>query len=285
MCAATVVDIFTPTNIQPEPTQFINTPLNLRICERFAGHPILDLGPWVPSMKQSLQTGSVYSQGFSITPRELANRWGQHYHGPVLLITDARCYSATDIFAAGFKDHYLGTILGADDNTGAGGANVWTHELLSDLSKPSTPTHKESPYKTLPKGAGMRVSIRRTLRVGEYAGTPVEDLGIEPDERYYMTKDDVLSGNQDLLNRAGEILATKVVRKLDAKIEATAGTNSLSITIVGIDRLDIYLDNRPIESVDVSGEITQVGLNSPVSGRTLLIKGFHSGKVVATRKL
>ncbi|MFF3930493.1 S41 family peptidase [Streptomyces hirsutus] len=51
----------------------------------------------------------------------------------MVLITNARCYSATDIFAAGFQDHRIGPVLGTDENTGAGGANVWTHALLSDL--------------------------------------------------------------------------------------------------------------------------------------------------------
>ena len=36
-------------------------------------------------------------------------------------------------FAAGFQDHGLGPILGVSGNTGAGGANVWTHDLLRDL--------------------------------------------------------------------------------------------------------------------------------------------------------
>ena len=39
------------------------------------------------------------------------NLVGQRYFGPVVLITDARCYSATDIFAAGFADHEIGPIL------------------------------------------------------------------------------------------------------------------------------------------------------------------------------
>ena len=50
----------------------------------------------------------------------------------------------------------------------------------------------------------MRVSIRRTLRVGAEGGTPVEDLGVVPDERHFMTRDDIMEGNVDLLNRAGE---------------------------------------------------------------------------------
>ena len=47
-----------------------------------------------------------------------------------MLITDALCYSAADIFAAGFQDNGLGAIVGTDAHTGAGGANVWTHDLL-----------------------------------------------------------------------------------------------------------------------------------------------------------
>ena len=44
----------------------------------------------------------------------------------------------------------------------------------------------DSPYLPLPYGAGMRVAVRRTLRVGKRAGTPVEDLVIIPDERHCL---------------------------------------------------------------------------------------------------
>ena len=62
-----------------------------------------------------------------------------------MLVTDARCYSATDIFAAGFADHRIGPILGVDDNTGAGGANVWTQGLLKQLLEVPAPTDPDSP--------------------------------------------------------------------------------------------------------------------------------------------
>ena len=77
----------------------------------------------------------------------------------MVLITDARCYSTTDIFAAGFQDHEIGTILGTDDNTGAGGANVWTLELIRQFFGSGG---MPPPLQSLPKGAGMRVAIRRT---------------------------------------------------------------------------------------------------------------------------
>jgi C-terminal processing protease CtpA/Prc len=110
-------------------------------------------------------------------------------------VTDARCYSATDIFTAGFADHAIGKILGVEDNTGAGGANVWTHGLLSQLLQLPPPDDNSSPYKPLPNGANMRVAIRRTLRVGELSGTPVEDLGVRPDAIHALTRDDLLQGN------------------------------------------------------------------------------------------
>jgi hypothetical protein len=91
--------------------------------------------------------------------------------------------------------------LGVDGNTGAGGANVWTHKLLEQILA-------ETKYKLkpLPAGSSMRVSIRRNVRVGENPGTPIEDLGIVPNIKYNMTRRDLLEENIDLINKASEIL-------------------------------------------------------------------------------
>jgi len=98
----------TPRHISPEPVQFISTPLNLRICRRHKDNPAgIDLGPWLDSLDLATETGAAYSAAKPITPEDGANDLGQTYYGPVVLITDARCYSATDIFAAGSADHDL----------------------------------------------------------------------------------------------------------------------------------------------------------------------------------
>lgn len=159
------------------------------------------LHDWKQSLSESIVTGSIFSRGVQITSTEKANDLGRQYHGPVILVTDALCYSATDLFAAGFQDHKIGPILGVDGNTGAGGANVWTHKLLEQILA-------ETKYKLkpLPAGSSMRVSIRRNVRVGENAGTPIEDLGIVPDIKYNMTRRDLLEENIDLINKASEIL-------------------------------------------------------------------------------
>ena len=119
-------------------------------------------------MVRSVETGAVYSRAFPITPDDFANEKGQKYHGPVVLVTDARCYSATDIFAAGFKDHGIGPILGVDDNTGAGGANVWTHGLLRQLLSLPSPADPGSPYESLPAGSGV-IGVAGENRIGVLA--------------------------------------------------------------------------------------------------------------------
>ena len=169
-----------------------------------------------------------------------------------MLVTDARCYSATDIFAAGFQDHAIGPVLGVDDNTGAGGANVWTHGLLKPLLRDPA-ANPRSPYVALPKQADMRVSIRRTLRVGALAGTPVEDLGIRPTIRHEMTRRDVLEGNVDLLEKAGRLLAGRPCAGWTSRRLASRGNHRPSrSTLTGVDRLDVYVDGRPRASTDVT---------------------------------
>jgi Peptidase family S41 len=275
----------TPKRIVPEPVQFIATPLNLRICRKHKDNPTnqIDLGPWFRSLDQATETGATFSAAVAITPQEGANAIGQQYEGPVVLITDARCYSATDIFSAGFQDHAIGPILGIDDNTGAGGANVWTHGLLMNLLA-VPPADSGSPYAVLPRGANMRVAIRRTLRVGGLAGTPVEDLGVQPDERHRMTRRDVLEGNQDLLDRAGELLAAMPARRLEIHGEIGAdGTLRLELEAANLDRADVYVDGRPRASVDLAGGTAAVSIQDAAGARSVRVEGLSEGELVAAR--
>ena len=191
-----LLQVLTPRAIDPERFHFINTEATLDLCRT---SPLdLDLARWSPSIALAVETGETYSQGLTLEPVASYNRIGQQYRGPVVLIVDALCYSTTDIFSAGFQDHGIGKILGTSRHTGAGGANVWDYGLLQGALADRFPT--------LPKGTTFRVAIRRTTRVGDRAGVPVEDLGVEPDEIHLMTRADVLQGNVDLLARAARIL-------------------------------------------------------------------------------
>jgi len=202
---------------------------------------------------------------------------------PALLITDARCYSATDIFAAGWADHGIGPILGVDDNTGAGGANVWTHELLSALMQLPTPD-PDSPYRDLPQGANMRVAIRRSLRVGALAGTPVEDLGVKPDHRHLMTRDDLLGDNVDLLADAARLLGDLPVHRLGVTTTLdTDGTLTVRIEATGVDRADLFLDGRPRDSLDVGPASVTAAMSGASAGQQLRVAGYADGQLVAAQ--
>lgn len=272
-----MLQLLTPNRIEPEPTQFLNSPLNLRLAAKHGGKTkgLIDLQPWYASMEQSAETGDVFSASFPITSPAFANAVGQRYHGPVVLVVDARCYSATDLFAAGFQDHAIGKILGTDPVTGAGGANVWTHQLLTTLHD-----HEDaggaSPYRSLPAGTGMRVAVRRSLRVGPSAGTPVEELGVRADTTHKLTRRDVLSGNVDLLEAAGALLKAEPVRRL-ALLSAAAVDDALVVRLAvqGFDQLDAYADGRPWASQAVEGQEVTVRLAGALGARRLRFEGYR----------
>jgi C-terminal processing protease CtpA/Prc len=195
-----LLQLFVDGPVEAERLHFINTELTAAVARSnaFGGFA----RRWLPSIELAVVTGATYSQGFPIEPPAATNAIGRRYPGPVMLITDARCYSTTDFFAAGFQDNRLGPILGVDDNTGAGGANVFTHSMLQQvLAGPG------SPLRPLPKGANMRIAIRASTRVQDRAGLPMEDLGVEPDATHRLTRRDLLEDNADLIEAAGRLLA------------------------------------------------------------------------------
>jgi len=274
-----LLQVLTPEHIEPSPAQFATTPFMLGLVEAHSPSPLdpsFNLRPWLASMELAVRTGAAYSTSHSITDAGFANAIGQRYHGAVVLITDALCYSATDMFAAGFQDHGIGRILGVADATGAGGANVWTHELLRILADGTG-----SPLAELPHNAGMRVAIRRTLRVRDRSGTPVEDLGVEPDERHYMTKRDVLEHNDDLINRAGQILAEMPFCELDGQVDGNSG---LSVETINLDRVDVAVDGRWADSADVADGTTRINIDLTDS-RVIDLTGYREGRVAGRQRI
>jgi C-terminal processing protease CtpA/Prc len=192
--------------IAPERLYFVNTPLTLKLCRLRRADTQLGphgLSSWLESIERSMQTGATFSASFPYTDPEVCNDIGPIYDRPVIVISNAACYSATEYFVAGFQDHG-GKILGVDESTGGGGANVRSYSELRDYFNRTHPFEKK-----LPKGTEMRVAIRRSIRVGPQAGNEVEDFGVTPDYRYHMTRKDLLERNTDLIEYAASLLARK----------------------------------------------------------------------------
>lgn len=270
-----LLQFFTPRRVRPEPMQFISTRATADLCDRVA-----DYGAWKSSIDESVTTGAPFSSALPLYPDDVVNSVGQLYHGPVVLVTDALCYSATDIFAAGFQDHAIGPVLGVDENTGAGGANVLTHAALRE-------DWVGGPLRPLPAGAEFRVSLRRCLRVGDRFGQPVEDLGVVPDHVHRLTEHDLTDGNADLMDAAGALLAARPVRMLQAELDGQAGgLRTLELTTGGVDSVDVYLDGRPVATTDTVDGVTELELELPVgAGGELRLEGFDDGRLVAARLL
>jgi cytosine/adenosine deaminase-related metal-dependent hydrolase len=287
-----LLQVLTPRHIEPQRAQFISTPLTLELCRRHAPSPLdrsFDLSPWVESLAQSVTTGATYSHGHPITPDEAANRTGQRYHGSTVLVTDALCYSATDMLVAGFRDHEIGPILGVDGNTGAGGANVWRHGLLQRLmgvTPPPDSAYPQNPFEQLPEGVDMTVAVRRTLRTGRAAGTPVEDLGIVPDEIYRMTERDLLESNADLIERAAALVAARPKYQLAASdIDVSATRLKVIVSTRALDRLDVLVDSRPEGSFDVKdgARTLTLPLHRGQRPARMELVGYAAGAVAARR--
>ena len=225
-----------------------------------------------------METGEIYSQGFSLLPEDEYNLLGQRYQGPVVLITDPLCYSATDIFSAGFQDNNIGPILSAGGRTGAGGANVWTHAILREVVP-----GPNSPFSPLPKGTSFRVAIRRVIRAGSHRGVPLEDLGVQPDEMHQMTKDDLLNSNADLIAKASQMLAAVPTVTLSAQVSpVVGGKRNVTLTTQGLDRVDVTVDGRPRATVDVTNGTTVVEIPHPGAGtHDIAARGFKSGALKA----
>ena len=283
-----ILQFFTPGRIKPELFEFINSTLNLEICEHDPRYY-----RWADSIREAVVTGATYSMGFPISPEEACNDTGQVYYGPTLLITDALCYSTTDMFAAGFQDNEVGTVLGTSDNTGAGGANVWSYE---DLRTAVGRTSKAL-FKPLPRKADLAIAMRRSIRVGRCEGRPLEELGILPDRRHYMTRNDLLNQNEDLLAYAAQLLRREPLYALSVepiRVRSDGLRVSASSKVNARDRrkrishVEVFVNGRPRKTLTArNGTVrsTTVSLGEPAARADWLVQAFdYHNKLVASAR-
>lgn len=90
------LQLLTPGRIEPAPMQLRATPAVLALCSsQDPANPyrVTDLSPWRRSVEHALETGATYSAALPMTSPEACNTIGQRYHGPVVLLTSALCYT------------------------------------------------------------------------------------------------------------------------------------------------------------------------------------------------
>jgi hypothetical protein len=175
----------------------------------------------------------------------------------------------------------VGKILGVNENTGAGGANVWDHDLLLYLMGSSG-----SPLEPLENRGGMRVSIRRLLRIKEHEGMPLEDLGVKPEFVHNMTRSDLLKNNEDLINHAASIISQMPGYDLSVQLSKRSdGGFDVSAKTKNITRMDVYLDDRPQQSLNVISDLTEFILDKPPADASFMeLRCYKEGKMVIRQR-
>ena len=293
-----ILQLLTPRQIQPQRFHILNTPLMRKVAERLSGSmgslvARAEIQPVLNSIRAAVETGEVLSSGQTLTSTEEANDTGQKYYGPVLLLVDALCYSTTDMFAAGFQDHRIGTIIGVDSSTGAGGANVWNHAeqlvpLLGNLADEIQP---------LTDGTRMTVAFRRCVRAGLNADRPVEDVGVMVPEQdvHIPTPKDALEDDFDLLSKACGRLAQQECRRLEI-VEREQRGNDLHLTfkIENLARWEFFREGRIEKHNDLEVRTKRKTRRVSISvadvpatgGAKLRIDGFdEEGKLAASARM
>jgi hypothetical protein len=261
--------------IEPERLYFINTPRTLELCELQAKS--YDLFSWIPSIARAIETGATFSASFPIdSSADYCNDLEQAYHGPVVLVTNALTYSAAEFLAAGFQDHRIGTILGADTATGAAGAHVKDYDTLRKFFEKSRDTALS---RALPSQAGMTLALRRSVRVGLHAGAEVEDFGVAPDILYQMTRRDLLEENADLIDYACGLFSALTVEavptpeglRLDIATEEIDWADG---TKKRINEIDVLVDWRIKDSRTNVKKNASVMIERTFEGQPIELHGY-----------
>jgi C-terminal processing protease CtpA/Prc len=269
--AERLLQLFTPSSISPTRFSIIASDLTRTMTD--APQNRRSLSPWRRTLLDAIGTGEVYSQSVPITPFERCNDVGQVYGGPVVAVVDSTTYSAADLFAAGFADNGIGTVVSVGRATGAGGANVWWADTLNSVLAGTPQT-----LPRLPKGVGFTMSVRRATRIGASDGAPIEDVGIVGHRTYAMTREDLLGGNTDLMTFCARLIESQPATSLSIRWEPPL----LEFDVSRLDRVDVYVDGRPQQSHHVADGL-QLMLGNPQE--VIRVEGYQGENLQQVRTL
>lgn len=271
--AERLLQLFTPHPVATTRFSMVATALTRAMVR--APQNELELEPWQRSVNAALATGDVYSHAVALTPAERANDIGQVYGGPVVAVVDANTYSSGDLFAAGFADNSIGTLVGVDAATGGGGANVWE---AVDVNRAVAGTTFER--EGVPGGVGYTMAVRRATRSGGAEGGAIEDVGVEVHEQYAMTKRDLTGDNRGLFDFCGRLLKDQAVTGMNVEPQSDP---SFRVATRGLDRVDLVVDGRPQASIDVTDQTPTTV--APSGTGTIELLGYVSGELKQRRQL
>jgi hypothetical protein len=273
--AERLFQLFTPNTVAPNRFSFLATSMTRAMAGLAQNQD--ELSHWRPSLDDAVVTGEPYSLAYPITDAGACNDIGQVYGGPVVAIVDPNTSSAGDLFAAGFVDNGIGPLISVGEATGAGGANVWmaddvTNALQGWAAAPGP----------LPGGVGYTLAVRRATRAGPSDGAAIEDVGVRGNASYAMTRRDLTGSNEDLLAFA-TTWVLGLPRTALSYDEPVADGEPLVVRMGGVDRLDVAVDG----SLQASRTITSgpVRVELPTGWSEVDLRASAAGTLVQRRVL
>jgi len=193
--AEQLLQLFTTATIEPQAFQFRITEPIRRLVSTSP-----DLADWRTAVETAVQQAEQYSFARPLTSIEQANRIGQKYCRPIVVLVDALTYSSAEMLAAGFQDHGIAPLLGTAPCTGGGGASPWNQSTICRLSG-------DEALRPLPQAPLFRVAVRRNRRVRRYGGQIMQGVGVAPEIVHLPTYRDIVDDDTDLLEEAARALS------------------------------------------------------------------------------
>jgi C-terminal processing protease CtpA/Prc len=282
-----LVQLFTAKDVETEDFSLLNTEANRNW---------LVASKEMPEFRVALEATPArnrYSNPWKLTPLVVANQIGQAYFRPVVILTNARCFSTCDMFTAGMQDHGAALVVGEDKSTGGGGANVIEQEYF--LSK--MPEGHTAPFEKLPRGQGMRIAWREALRVGPTRRLEID--GVQAEKVLTPDPDDVAANYAATASKLTDWLLARrspVISELRLANEERAdfpegAALEFAATVRGTDRVEYRLQGLPANTEEFrsSFESTPMVVRPAVPAEFgfghVEAKGFLHGERVWRREL
>lgn len=195
LLADALPQLFSPTPIQPTFYRALVNSINQYLF--LNATPISD--PWNQAYQQSMPLNSTFTPLVSFSTFSHANAIGRVYFNPVSVLTNAHCYSACEMFAATMQDWANVTIVGEDESTGGGGANVISYSSLARKYPSKFPKFPYSGKGYV--GESISVAWRQALRRDF---SLLEDVGVKSELQIRLALSEFLDGihgGQDVMYR------------------------------------------------------------------------------------
>jgi hypothetical protein len=127
------------------------------------------------------------------------------------------------------------------------------------------------------------MSVRRATRAGDFDGAAIEDVGVQGHRSYAMTRRDLTGNNGDLRAMCGRLLAAQPLTGLELTLRET----TVRAATHGLDRLDVYVDVRPVGWHDLSNEArrTLSATFERPHGEQLEVLGYAGEQLSQRRRL